>query len=213
MLTTTLLDIENQIGDQSPGTNDCLTRLRAGLAELHPDGITESTPLPYALILDVCDLEHAIWACCAAPQDNHAWRAYAFECIRQIEDLLSDPRSLAALATGERFLAGQVTEQELSDAIVSASQVHANVYLDTGKIDAATHAAAAVTFSLLPEIHWTLAVVVNAVLSACADPARRKAQHAWMKRAFLARVGSPSRFDSVWEALEMPDASSVSDAS
>ena len=63
-----------------------------------------------------------------APKDEPAMRIFALWCVRNTPmadgrttgDLLTDPRSLAALEVAERFANGEATRQELSAARAAA---------------------------------------------------------------------------------------------
>ena len=81
-------------------------------------GITEASddPITYAHLLDVLGLDDALWCCRAEPDLAPLWRRYAVWCARQVQHLITDPRSLAALDVAERHAAGQASNEELSAA-------------------------------------------------------------------------------------------------
>ena len=80
-------------------------------------GITEPSdePIAYETLLDSLGLDDALWLCRAEPDLAPYWRRFAVWCARQVEHMLSDPRSLAALDVAERHAAGLASDEELSD--------------------------------------------------------------------------------------------------
>ncbi len=111
MITTTL----NRIRAQRPCASGW-TKLLAGLGKTRAD----DEPLPYARIVEINGLGDALWACRAEPQHDREWRLYAVWCARQVQHLMTDPRSLAALDVAERYANGQATEDELRAARAAA---------------------------------------------------------------------------------------------
>ena len=81
-------------------------------------GITEASdePITYARLLDVLGLDDALWCCRAEPDLAPLWRRYAVWCARQVQYLMIDSRSVAALDVAERYAAGQASDEELSAA-------------------------------------------------------------------------------------------------
>ena len=75
--------------------------------------------LPLSTILDSNGLDDTLW-CLRAVIDveQHApeMRLYAVWCARQVQHLLTDPRSLAALDVAERHAKGEATDAELAAA-------------------------------------------------------------------------------------------------
>ena len=107
MMYTTL----NRIKAHSPCT-DSWRKLLKGLGKTAPD----DARLSYARILKICDLDHALWAARCEPRYNREWRLYAAWCARQVQHLLTDPRSIAALDVAERHANGTATDEELAAA-------------------------------------------------------------------------------------------------
>ena len=107
MLYTTL----NAIRASDP----CANRWAHLLAQL---GKTEADdePLPFSEILRHNGLEDALWACRAAPQYDRTWRLLAVRFAREVQHLMTDPRSLAALDVAERHANGEATDGELAAA-------------------------------------------------------------------------------------------------
>ena len=76
----------------------------------------DDEPVPFETILDSNGLEDALWCCRAAPQHDREWRLFAVWCARQVQHLMTDPRSVAALDVAERFANGEATHDELAAA-------------------------------------------------------------------------------------------------
>ena len=84
-------------------------------------GKTEADDKPLALtrILKVNGLEDAIWAL-RCIDDQAQVRRYAVWCARQVQHLMTDPRSLAALDVADRHADKQATDEELAAAGAAA---------------------------------------------------------------------------------------------
>lgn len=129
MITTTL----NRIRAHNPcGTGWC--KLLAGLGKTAPD----DEPLPFARILEINGLNDAVWACRVEPDHAKTWRLFAVWCARQVEHLMKDERSRAALDVAERYANGQATYSEMRDVAYTAA--HTAVYAVV--VDNAAYAAA-----------------------------------------------------------------------
>jgi len=120
MITTTL----NRIRSHSP----CETGWKTLLAHLGKTK-ADDEPLPYGVIVESNGLDDALWCCRAEPQYDKAWRLFAVWCARQVQYLMTDSLSIAALDVAERHAHGNATDQELSaagDAASAASWATAN---------------------------------------------------------------------------------------
>jgi len=106
-ITTTL----NRIRAHRPCTEGW-TKLLKHLGKTWAD----DEPLPFAVILESNGINDALWCCRAEPQYAKEWRLYAVWCARQVQHLMADPRSLAALDVAERHANGQSTDDELDAA-------------------------------------------------------------------------------------------------
>jgi hypothetical protein len=106
-ITTTL----NRIRAHSP-CHDGWRKLLSGLGKTAAD----DEPLPFARIVEINGLEDALWCCRAEPQHDKDWRLYAVWCARQVQHLLTDPRSIAAIDVAERHAEGTATDDELAAA-------------------------------------------------------------------------------------------------
>ena len=97
----------------------CEDGWRKLLAHLGKTG-ADDEPLPFSVILESNGLDDALWCCRAAPEYAPEWRLFAVWCARQIQHLMTDPRSLAALDVAERFANGEASEEELRAARAAA---------------------------------------------------------------------------------------------
>jgi hypothetical protein len=111
MITTTL----NAIREESPCA-DGWTKLLKHLGKTQAD----NEPLSFVTILDSNGLADALWCLRAAPEHKKIWQLYNVWCARQVQHLLTDPRSLAALDVAERYAHGLATDEELEDARAAA---------------------------------------------------------------------------------------------
>ena len=107
MLTTTL----NAIRAHNPCA-DGWKKLLAHLGKTQAD----DEPLAFSTILDANGFADALWCCRAAPEHSQTWRLYAVWCARQVQHLMTDPRSIAALDVAERYARGEATDAELGAA-------------------------------------------------------------------------------------------------
>ena len=113
MITTTL----NRIREHEPCTKGW-QKLLAYLGKTKAD----DEPLPYAVILKSNGIDDALWCCRAEPQHDKEWRLYAVWCARQVQHLVTDPRSITALDVAERFANGEATQAELAAAGEAAGE-------------------------------------------------------------------------------------------
>jgi hypothetical protein len=112
MIYTTL----NKIRAHGPCTNGWAKLLRH-LGKTQAD----DEPLALATILDSNGLDDALWCLRAVDSHQREMRLYAVWCARQVQHLMTDPRSLAALDVAERYANGEATDAELAAARDAAS--------------------------------------------------------------------------------------------
>ena len=110
-LTTTL----NRIRAHSP-CREGWEKLLKGLGKTAAD----DEPLPYSRIVEINGLYDALWCCRAEPQYTREWRLFAVWCARQVQHLMTDERSIAALDVVERYANGRATDEELAAAGAAA---------------------------------------------------------------------------------------------
>ena len=106
----------------------------------------DDEPLSFKSILDSNGLDDAIWALRSI--DVPEVRLFAVRCVRQIQHLISDERSLNALDVSEAYAVGEATKDELSaawdaarDAAWSAAEAAAGYAAEAAARDAARDAA------------------------------------------------------------------------
>ena len=78
--------------------------------------------VPFSEIVKILGLDAGLWCCRAEPQHDKEWRLFAVWCARQVQHLMTDPRSVAALDVAERFAHGKATQDELSAACDAATE-------------------------------------------------------------------------------------------
>ena len=92
------------------------TKLLAHLGKTKAD----DEPLPLLTVLDSNGLDDALWCMRAMPEHDRHWRLYAVWCARQVQHLMADRRSIAALDVAERHARGDATDAELAAARAAA---------------------------------------------------------------------------------------------
>jgi len=77
---------------------------------------SDDEPLSLLTILDSNRLDDALWCLRAVEGRDKEIRLYAVWCARQVQHLIQDTRSLAALDVAERYANGEATVEELDAA-------------------------------------------------------------------------------------------------
>lgn len=98
----------NRIESHNPCSGGWRTLLKA-LGKTKAD----DDPLPMSFILQSNGLDDALWALRCLEGADRGIRLFAVEVAREVQHLLADPRSLAALDVAERFANGLATSEEL----------------------------------------------------------------------------------------------------
>lgn len=111
MICTTL----NKIREHSPCENGWV-KLLAHLGKTAAD----DEPLPLLTVLDSNGLDDTLWCLCSVPEHDREWRLYAVWCARQVQHLMTDPRSTTALDVAERFANGLASQKEWDAARAAA---------------------------------------------------------------------------------------------
>ena len=111
MIYTTL----NKIREHAPCANGW-ARLLRHLGKTQAD----DEPLALATILDSNGFADALWCLRAVDGPQREMRLYAVWCARQVQHLMTDPRSHAALDVAERYANGDATHEELAAARAAA---------------------------------------------------------------------------------------------
>jgi hypothetical protein len=177
MLTTTLSRIRGHRPCQDGWEN-----LLAGLGKTKAD----DEPVPYATILRINGLDDALWCCRAEPQHDREWRLMAVRFAREVQHLMHDPRSIAALDVAERFARGEATETELAAARDAAWDARAAAW-DAASA-AAWAAARAAAWDAASAAAWDAASAAAGDAGDAAWDARAAASAA-QARIFLETVG------------------------
>ena len=105
----------NKIREHEPCT-DGWQKLLSHLGKTKAD----DEPLAFTTILDSNGLDDALWCMRSSPEYDKDWRLFAVWCARQVQHLMTDPRSTAALDVAERHAHGSATDDELAAAWVAA---------------------------------------------------------------------------------------------
>ncbi len=104
----TTLNAIRQHGPCEEGWKKLLTHLGKTKAD--------DEPLSIITILDSNGLDDALWCLRAVEGCDREIRLYAVWCARQVQHLMTDPRSVAALDVAERYANGMATDEELRSA-------------------------------------------------------------------------------------------------
>ena len=107
--------------------NPCAEGWKKLLAHLSKSS-GDDDKLPLLTILEYNGFDDALWALRAVDGYDHEIRLFAVWCARQVQHLMTDPRSLAALDVAERFANGTATKDELSDAARAARAAYDVAY-------------------------------------------------------------------------------------
>lgn len=81
---------------------------------------SDDEPLDFLTIFKSNGLDDALWCARSAPEYNREWRLYAVWCARQVQHVMTDKRSIAALDVAERYANGEATDKELEAARAAA---------------------------------------------------------------------------------------------
>ena len=113
----------------------------------------DDEPLPLVTILEINGLDNALWALRAVTGEEMRMRRYAVWCARQVQHLMTDPRSLAALDVAEHHANGLVwADDELRAADAAAAKA-----AEKAASPAALLAAWAARCTTEPEEAWAAA--------------------------------------------------------
>ena len=161
----------NQIRAKSPCQNGW-TKLLAYLGKTKAD----DEPISIATILDSNGLDDALWCLQAVKGRDREIRLFGVWCARQVQHLMTDPRSIAALDVSERFANCNATQEELDAARAAAS--------DAAWAAAwAGRAAASAAASAAARAAWAASDAASAAAWAAAWAARDAARAAaWVAR-------------------------------
>ena len=105
----------NAIRSHSP-CSDGWSKLIANLGKTRPD----DEPLSILTIMKSNGLDDALWALRAVKGYDREIRLFAVWCARQVQHMMTDNRSIAALDVAERFANGNSDDDELYAAWAAA---------------------------------------------------------------------------------------------
>jgi len=145
--TTTL----NAIREHSP-CKDGWEKLLKHLGKTKAD----DEPVTLLTILDSNGLDDALWCLPAVEGKDREVRLYAVWCARQVQHLMKDARSIAALDVAERFANGDATESKLAAARAAARDAARDAASDAAR-DAAWAAARAAARDAASDAAWAAA--------------------------------------------------------
>ena len=117
-------------------------------------------PISIEYILDSNGLDDALWSLRAVPDVDRDCRHYAVWCARQVQHLMTDPRSIAALDVAERHADGLATDDELVSAraaVRAAVRDAARAVARDAAWDAAWDAAQAAAWDAAQDAAWDAA--------------------------------------------------------
>ena len=136
----------------------------------------DDEPLPLVTVLDSNGLDFALWCCRCLPEYHRLWRLFAVYCVRRVQHLMTDPRSVAVIDVAEKYANGQATRDELAAAYFAASAAFAAAapFSAVFAADAAYFAAAAFVSSSCVATY--AADAAAAAFNAAAADAERVAQ-------------------------------------
>ena len=147
----------------------------------------DDEPLALGTILDSNGLDDALWCLRAVDGHQREMRLYAVWCARQVQHLMTDPRSLAALDVAERHANGGATDEELAAARDAAGA-------------AARGAARVAARDAVWDVVWDAACdAASGAASAAASAAARDAAGAAARGAASAAASAAAR-DASWAA-------------
>jgi hypothetical protein len=150
----------------------------------------DDEPLSIATIVESNGLDDALWCLRAVDGFDKEIRLYAVWCARQVQHLMTDPRSLAVLDVVEAYAYGNATDKDLAearnaarDAAMAAARNEARNAAWNAARDAAWNAAwdAARDAALAAAWDAALAEAMAEAMAAAWDAARYAAQDAQKK--------------------------------
>ena len=132
----------------------------------------DDEPLSIATVIDSNGFDDALWCLRAVSGHDREIRLFAVWCARQVQHLMADERSVAALDVAERYANQQATDDELAAARVAArSAAWASAWASAG--DAAKAAAKAAAWAAASAVAW--ASSLDAAWAAARSAARSAA--------------------------------------
>lgn len=147
MLTTL-----NAIRSHNPCTKGW-KKLLANLGKIKAD----DEPLSILDVLNSNGLDDALWCLRAVEGHDREIMLYGVWCARQVQHLMTNPRSVAALDVAERFANGAATRDELVSAWAAAGDAGAAAWAAWAAARAAAWAAARAAWDAAGAAAWEAA--------------------------------------------------------
>jgi hypothetical protein len=86
----------------------------------------DDEPLLVSTILESNGLDDTLWVLRAVTNHDREIRLFAVWCARQVQHLMTDPRSISAINVAEQFAKGEVTKEILEAAWSAATRATAS---------------------------------------------------------------------------------------
>jgi hypothetical protein len=193
MMYTTL----NKIREHFPCTSGWIKLLKH-LSKTNAD----DEPLSFVTIINSNGFDDALWCCRSAPEYGREWRLFAVWCTLQVKHLITDTRSLHALAVAESYANGLATKEDLAAASDAASDAA------LAASDAASDAAWAAAWAAgdaASDAAWAAAWAASdaaryAARDAASDAAWAAAWAAWDAARYAAGDATWAAGDATWAA-------------
>ena len=82
--------------------------------------LADDEAFPLSLAMESNGLDDVLWSLRCLPDEHRLWRKYAVWCARQVQHLMTDPRSTNALDVADRHADGLASDDELAAARAAA---------------------------------------------------------------------------------------------
>ena len=157
---------------------------------------SDDEPLAFLTILESNGFFDAIWCMRSAPEYEKEWRLFAVWCARQVQHLITDERSIAALDVAEKYSNGEATKDELNaacdaawDAVIASACSAAMVAACSAAMDVARSVARS------PASDAAMAAAIAAARdAACAAACDAARDAAWDAACAAARDAQKEQF-------------------
>jgi hypothetical protein len=138
-------------------------------------------PLPITAVLESSGLDDALYCLRAVEGREREIRLYVTWCARQVQHLMTDPRSLAAIDVAERFARGRASAAELRQAGEAALAAYSAAWRAAAAAEQAADAA-----------HWAWTETAWAA-SAAESAGSERAARAAVNTAYTARQAGAAK--------------------
>jgi len=166
----------------------------------------DDDPLAFLTILESNGFDDALWCMRSAPEYEKEWRLFAVWCARQVQHLMTDERSIAALDVAEKYANVDATEDELNSASAEASAAASNAAW------AATRAAASNAAWVEVSAAASAAAWVEASAAASAAASNAASNAAWTEASNAASNAAWAAESAAASAAAWVEASNAASA-